>query len=231
MTSPESCLYCGAPGEMTDDHVPPKNLFPKPRPDNLVTVPACRDCNGGATKDDEYFRQCLVLADQAHGHPEAAKGHAPVFKALNREEAPGLRASFVKSLRQVPAFTPGGLYVGNRLAFEVDLARLFRVVERTVKGLYFKETEGRLPAGYDVKVHSAETLATQDPRDLEADTRNVIAPLKQLAPKVIGNDVFAYRYWIAPDVPGLSVWLLTFFSRISFLALTGPSGLGQAPAA
>lgn len=221
MDTAETCLYCGAGGKLTNDHVPPQNLFPKPRI-GLVEVRACLRCNGGASKDDEYFRQCLVLADQARGHPEAAKSHPTVFKALNREEAKGMRASFMQSLRCVPEHTPGGLYVGDRLAFEVDLVRLFRVVERTVKGLYFKETERRLPDGYDVRVHSDETLATLDPGDLEEDTRNVIEPLKRLPPKVIGNDVFQYRHWVAPEEPGISVWLLTFFGRISFLAMTGP---------
>jgi hypothetical protein len=218
----ENCLYCGVVGDLTDDHVPPENLFPKPRPGNLVEVRACLACNGGASKDDEYFRQCLCLAEQTRGHDEATKNHAPVLRALNREQAPGLRASFLQSLRRVPEHTPGGLYLGHRLAFEVDLARLFRVVERTVKGLYFRETGQRLPDGYDVRVHSDETLATLDPRDLEEDTRNVIAPLQRLEPKVIGNDVFAYRHWIAPEDARISVWLLTFYRDISFLAITGP---------
>jgi hypothetical protein len=212
---------------MTDDHVPPKNLFPKPRPANLVKVRVCLACNGGASKDDEYFRQCLVLAEQTRGQPEAMKSHALVFRALNREQAPGLRASFLQSLRRVPAYTKGGLYVGLRLAFEVDLVRLFRVVERTVKGLYYDATGQRLPCGFDVKVHSDETLATFNPQDLEEDTRNVIAPLQQLDPRIIGGHVFAYRHWIAPENPGVSVWLLSFFGSISFFAMTGPTLLQQ----
>ncbi|HUR54016.1 MAG TPA: hypothetical protein VMZ71_07785, partial [Gemmataceae bacterium] len=83
------------------------------------------------------------------------------------------------------------------------------------------ETGQRLPDGYDVRIHSDETLATLDPRDLEEDTLKVIEPLKQLPPKVIGNDVFAFRHFIAPEDPGVSVWLLTFFGGISFLAMTG----------
>ena len=94
------CLYCGAGGELTDDHVPPKNLFPKPRM-GLVEVRACMPCNRGASKDDEYFRQCLVLAEQTRGHLEATKGRAPVFRSLNREVAPGLQASFGQSMRRV----------------------------------------------------------------------------------------------------------------------------------
>ncbi len=91
-----------------------------------------------------------------------------------------------------------------------------------MKGLYSHETGQRLPKGYDVRVHSDETLWELDPRHLEEDRRNVIEPLKQLPPKVIGNDVFAYRHFITSEDPGISVWLLTFFGRISFLAISGP---------
>src|SRR5476649_803812 len=49
------CIYCQMnPGD-TDDHVPPKGLFPKPRPSNLITVPACDQCNKSFKNDDEYF--------------------------------------------------------------------------------------------------------------------------------------------------------------------------------
>ncbi len=217
-----SCVYCQSNSATTRDHIPPKAIFSKPRPSNLVVVPACEECNKSFQNDDEYFQQCLVLAEQARGHPDVAKSHGSVFHALNRKEAPGRLAAFVQNLRQVEAHTPGGLYVGDRLAFDVDLERLFRVVGRTVIGLYFKETGRRLPDGYDVKVHSDETLASLDPCDLEEDTRNVIDPLKRLTPKVIGNNVFAYRHWIASEDPGVSVWLLTFFGTISFLVMSGP---------
>ena len=49
------CIYCQTNPGGTVDHVPPKGLFPKPRPSNLITVPACNQCNQGFKNDDEYF--------------------------------------------------------------------------------------------------------------------------------------------------------------------------------
>jgi hypothetical protein len=40
----------------------------------------------------------------------------------------------------------------------VDLKRVFRVVERTVRGLFFEETRRRLDPAYDVRVQSNDTL-------------------------------------------------------------------------
>lgn len=50
------CVYCGRPEGGTDDHIPPENLFGKPRPPDLIKVPACLTCNRSCSKDDEYFR-------------------------------------------------------------------------------------------------------------------------------------------------------------------------------
>ena len=49
------CIYCGKIGPLSVDHIPPKSLFQHPRPNNLITVPSCDDCNKGAQKDDDYF--------------------------------------------------------------------------------------------------------------------------------------------------------------------------------
>tara|TARA_R110000850_G_scaffold83838_3_gene179908 strand:+ start:699 stop:1409 length:711 start_codon:yes stop_codon:yes gene_type:complete len=52
----KSCFLCGSEGDITREHIPPKCLFPKPRPNNLLTVPCCFNCNNTASQDDEYLR-------------------------------------------------------------------------------------------------------------------------------------------------------------------------------
>jgi hypothetical protein len=58
----EECYLCGKKasetpdGRLTRDHIPPKNLFPPPLPEDLITVPCCYECNNAAHKDDEYLR-------------------------------------------------------------------------------------------------------------------------------------------------------------------------------
>jgi hypothetical protein len=60
------CAFCRKPAS-TRDHVPPKGLFGQPLPSNLITVPACRDCNAGAGQDDEVMQEMAV--DAGHGIP------------------------------------------------------------------------------------------------------------------------------------------------------------------
>ena len=50
------CALCGKTLQVTREHVPPKNLYLPPRPENTITVPVCEPCNHGYHLDDEYFR-------------------------------------------------------------------------------------------------------------------------------------------------------------------------------
>jgi hypothetical protein len=50
------CAICGKSEAVTRDHIPPKGIFPKPLPQDLITVPACKNCNGGDSSLDEKFK-------------------------------------------------------------------------------------------------------------------------------------------------------------------------------
>jgi len=52
----ETCYLCGSIDDLTRDHIPPKNLFPSPKPSNLITVWCCRKCNERYSLIDESFR-------------------------------------------------------------------------------------------------------------------------------------------------------------------------------
>jgi len=43
------------------DHVPPRGLFPSPRPNDLVTVPCCFPCNNRHSGFDERLRICASM--------------------------------------------------------------------------------------------------------------------------------------------------------------------------
>ena len=56
----ELCALCGVNPACTRDHVPPKAIFPKPRP-ALITVPACFKCNNSASGLDDLFKVYLSM--------------------------------------------------------------------------------------------------------------------------------------------------------------------------
>lgn len=222
-TSTVGCAYCGSLENITDDHVPPKNIFPKPRPNNLITVRCCLQCNSSASKDDEYFRLKLCMSEQVHDHPDAKANRETVFRSLARPESPGLKKAFLSDIRTVQLKTQAGIYLGKRLAFDVDLQRIHHVVERTVRGLFCHETGQSLHPDYEVIVHSDDTLKEKSVKVLEELKRIILIPLAQIRPVVIGDEVFMYRYRVTQEDPFVSAWALTFYGRVTFLALTSPS--------
>lgn len=56
------CALCGNTNVIGGyDHLPPKAIFQKPRPLNLITVPSCNKCNNNGSKDDEDFETFLAF--------------------------------------------------------------------------------------------------------------------------------------------------------------------------
>ena len=216
------CAYCGDSKQLTDDHIPPKNLFPKPRPNNLITVSACKKCHSNTSKDDEYFRIKLCLRDDAGNHPSARKNWDPLFRSLNRKQAGGWRKSFLSDLKNVQTITTAGLYTGNRLGYDVDLSRIRKVVERIVRGLYFAEVCE--PLGLDVGLKILLNEDFQDePKDvIEELSKTILEPLVSMDAKVVGDNIFTYRHHIAEENPSISVWGMSFYGHVPFLCFTGP---------
>ena len=74
------CPFCAKEKYLTDDHIPPKNLFPKPRPNTLITVPGCDECNRGNSKDDEYFRLMINMNHAVDGNPLVQKNCSTIVR-------------------------------------------------------------------------------------------------------------------------------------------------------
>src|ERR1019366_2356818 len=58
----KQCYLCQATETLIRDHIPPENLFPRPLPSDLITVPCCKSCNLGFSKIDEQFRAFVSCA-------------------------------------------------------------------------------------------------------------------------------------------------------------------------
>ena len=84
----DTCTYCGGVAG-SRDHIPPKNLFPKPRTNDLISVPSCVGCNKAFSKDDEYLRFVLTMRadtfEQVGANPDWSEdrvGYCFVIEAL-----------------------------------------------------------------------------------------------------------------------------------------------------
>lgn len=231
MTRTGECVYCGVVAALTDDHVPPKNLFPKPRPSNLVTVLSCRKCNAETSRDDEYFRLALTMRDDAGEDPTVQQLLPVVARSLSKPRKIGFRRSFFRSIGDVEVRTPAGVILGSRKGYRVDLTRLERVVRRTALGLFYHHRSSRLPLSYQMVALASRRVAGFRKEQAEKLRQLVLEPLWAVPEKSIGNNVFSYRHVFLDTDPNESAWLMVFFGRVSFVCFSGkprePSNKGK----
>jgi hypothetical protein len=213
----ERCVFCDGIAT-TRDHVPPKCMFPNPRPLNSVRVPACNACNGGTKLEDEYFR--LVVASATSGSAEALA----LLKSKigpKMQTRPALVRRLVKSTVPTDIHSPSGLYIGRRPAFHVDRKRLQIVINKIVRGLFYHETTSRL--SLDARV--ADYMYNPQ---LVGGFRDAICSLKI---QDIGDGrTFSYRYVVSEESPEVSFWFMMFYSQVLFLTQTQPASPGAAAA-
>src|SRR5947209_14710575 len=80
------CVYCGSVAD-TNDHAPPRCFLRRPLPSNLnlMTLPACGECNSGFSFDENLVKTILALTSK---HPELVAERQPggrVGRALARD--------------------------------------------------------------------------------------------------------------------------------------------------
>lgn len=215
------CVECGRYRPITKDHVPPQCLFAKPRPSNLITVPSCKECHEQWSKDDEWFRTRLALRASA-SESEDVKAITPkILRSLERPEASGMNKSFFDDLLPVEMRTKSGLYVGQSGAYQVDIERLIRIAERIVRGLIWHETKSRVDDRYEMVTHTEETLHQVSQEHKQFIVSKIISPLANRQAKVIGNDVFCYRFQTFERLSA-SAWLIHFYKSTGFLSVVRP---------
>lgn len=215
-----TCVYCENFKTITKDHVPPKNLFKKPRPNNLITVPACHDCNKGASEDDEYFRTVMAFREDTYEHPEVKKLYEKTIRGLNRPTKNKFRKHLLENMNKAPYFTESGIYLGEKNIITVDMQRIRSVIHRTVCGLYYNETEEILPVDTKITVYDPNEIAKRSIDKIQELLKLVLPALEKCKLHDLGNKVFEYKYNIAHDNSAGSIWFLRFYKSAIFIVLT-----------
>jgi hypothetical protein len=195
----------------TRDHVPPRGMFPKPLPTDLITVPACHTCNSASSLDDEYFR--LVVSACSNDSPQSMVLLNQKILPKTREK-PLLAKRFLKSCARIPEFSPGGICIEQARAVTFDRQRMQAVVNKIVRGLYFRHTGQMLGSNRIV-----EDFVCQPQLNQEVMERICCLPLF----KIGEGTVFSYRYEMPEPQGKESAWFLMFYNdTVLFVAATGP---------
>ena len=204
------CVYCGSAAGNTKDHVPPKAFFPKPRPSNLITVPSCPTCNQSASKDEELFLATLLFSDAGVTTIGRQLWKEKMSRAYSRPQ--GIAKIIARMLRQAHIRTPVGIYLGKRMALDIDYDRLYRVVSKIVRGLYYYEYKEALGKDVEITCQWLNTHSTQ----ATAHKHIEILPFAQKS----FPGVFSYRFSRVVEKPQRSEWAILFFNHTVFWAIT-----------
>lgn len=199
---PNVCYRCGlVVTTKAREHVVPRCLYPDEPAANLLTVPACRDCNNAFARDEEYFRLFLT----AHWIPSPAARTVWEQKVRPSFERgwDGLRKLAVANMRDF--YLPSGTGFVRTGLLKGDAARMDRVAEKIVRALYYHVTGKVMPPEAKMNFHWR-------PRDWlpEAARRGRLI--------TIDPAVFLCRYAIASRGPAeMSIWWMLFYQSLMYV--------------
>jgi hypothetical protein len=187
------------------------NLFPRPLPPNLITVPACQPCHTAKSRDDEFLRDYLMLDSATSGHPIAETIFSEkVTRALQRRSSELARFVVRQRVEMIPTFTPTGVFVGESVRASLPTGRVESIITRMVRGLYFSAR--RVPM--HPKVTSSVLVHPSTP--IEVLQANLGPdPMRAAFPGVFGVA-------FVETVQLHSLWVLWFYDRVLFTAHVVP---------
>ncbi|MBN8605147.1 MAG: hypothetical protein J0M26_29390 [Planctomycetes bacterium] len=217
------CVYCGETSGLTKEHAPPKTLFARPLPSDLITVKACIRCNGAGQPDIDYFKSRLAFHPLVAGTAVAGRLAQDTAAMLARPEAAGFMRGFVSSLARDGA---------SDFVMSVDMGRIHDVVNRMVRCLYAHEFAEILPFDHRINSLSLSTLQMMS-ADKVKDLQEFLEEADRYITKAtsIANGDCQYMFANFPNKTGICMTRLfrlcpfvTFFSRAAATSNVDSSG-------
>jgi hypothetical protein len=146
------CAYCGRKKQLTVDHIPPKLLLAEPFPNNLITVPACVECNKKFQRDDEYTRDMLALDFRAGANAAAASKVPKIFRSLQRPQSQRYAGYVQGQIRPTELVDSLGRPLSLRASPDRD--RIDATGKHIMLGMHFHFANQPLPQDYQLYIHS-----------------------------------------------------------------------------
>lgn len=196
------CSICGEYKDTTDDHLPPKGIYPKPVDNdmNMHTVPACSSCNGGGSIEDEEFKLFIGLeTGEFRDNREKLIDSLAGTIMHNKRLASQIFSSHQKVYAKYRGSTPEKV-----VAIKFNSDAYNKVISRIIKGLYWRKTGTPLGKEPNIMVLPANSLNNSQYQDFKEI-------MDQLSPNKLNKNTFIYKYIINDD--GTSIWGIQFFKR------------------
>jgi len=204
----------------SDEHVPPKCLFPEEKDlpkgvflrKELIKVPSCDLHNTAKSKDDEYllYVLCMNIANNAVAFRHFA---TKIMRAYKR--SPSLMKSIVNENREVVAVDGNGTAY-NTLMVKADMARIHKCFDQISRALYYKEFKQpfnghcRFLHDWTIKEDSAFSVVIKNGDNERSALEHVKSYFNERDHKGFNPSVFRYRFE-EPDERGLIALSMQFY--------------------
>lgn len=206
--SNDICYLCGLElnGEIDRDHVPPKQFYAsnirKIHNPNLLTLPVHSACNKAYQNDEDYFVHSIApLTLTSYSGSEIWEDIKCQFK---RPKGQRIGNMVLKEFSS----RPSGLYLPHgKVIKKFDAERVWRIVWKIARGLFYKEHNRILPENTTRTYYKIIFPEYESPPPEFAVVRDT--PSRGLYP-----GVFDYKYIIIPELNNFHFWAMLFWDRI-----------------
>jgi len=199
------CCLCGLRPATTKDHIPPKCIFPPPRPVDIITVPACKECNESTSAVDEEFR---VFVSMFAGKRTAEAERLWENQTLSTVKKNRRLLDKAKSACQPGYITSKNGIILGEADFVIWDDSPNQVIDKMIRGLYFYHFDEILADRANITVGQVKLTIAK------------VKCVKSLPCNSVGDGQFFYRYARANDNPLSSVWLLIFHKSLVIMGHT-----------
>lgn len=204
-----TCVLCGEANiEVTKEHVPPRSLFPKPRPKDLITVPACKNCNNSTSQFDNRYTILVTGKVTERGGEQRIADFFNDKKLRGMGRDQHMRSKLINDSKQVDLVTPSGIFIEEGWAIPWDNVAEEIVTCKLVKGLYYHHYGEVLPQEVPIKNMYFNSISK--------DMLEAIAP--NISIGSVGGGDFVYA---TARLNEKSIWLFQFYKKHWTGAVTG----------
>jgi len=131
------CVYCSCCLADTRDHAIGKQFFPRPRPSNLLVVPACARCNQMIMTYEDYARALLLFGPGGNSKAGTKIWESGLRRSLLKDHA--LRRRLAAGYEHVLVQEASGT-VAQRPSIRIDWDVLGPVLQKWAMALHYIET-------------------------------------------------------------------------------------------
>ena len=209
MAKKEICYLCGKPifVNPSRDHVPPRQFIGaalrKKHNLNLFTLETHKKCNRAFQLDEEYFIHTFVPLSLRTYSGRTLLDEV-VSQYRNRRNVP-LGQKVLKEFEENPS---GLILPGEKVVKRFDPDRVWRVVWKIIRGLFFIEYERILPEDTP-RTFKIVDIDTPPPPEFQLLIK------KEERGKYPG--IFAYKYMTLKKIKDFHFWAMLFWDSVMVL--------------